>query len=382
MLDQTKADIKMPARRQRRDSLNLDSVTARFRDMPPRAVRARRPSRRVSAVALSTAALMDANDATEEDPGRAVTEAAAAAEAERAMRAFVGRSPLFQSMPEATATTVLASLRPRHYIAGEIIMRQGEAGHSLFLITRGRVEVVVGGSMSVQQQQHVEAAAAAAAAVASSKGAKGRGRASGGASQGTLPGRSKAVAKTMAAARDAAEAEARAANSVGTTVMMEMRAGDFFGEVALMAPAGSEENQRTASIVVTSPMLSVMVLRRPQLQRMQIDHASFYSALLQHAALRHADHHMCSDHHAAMHNDHHMSAAISRSGQPREGGGAPLRGRMAARTMTRGRRMSTSAMGAIREGDDEAGERARATATRTLFWFLGRNELYFLASLA
>ena len=212
----------MQARRQRRDSLNLDSVTARFGDMPrllesgqldssPRAAGARRMSRRVSAVALSAAALMDANDATEEDPTRAVTEAVAAAEAERAMRAFVGRSPLFQSMPEATAATVLAALRPRHYIAGEIIMRQGEAGHSLFLITRGRVEVVVGGSMSVQQQQHVEAQAAAPAAAASSKGAKGRGRASGGVSQGTLPGRSKAVAKTMAAARDAAEAEARAA---------------------------------------------------------------------------------------------------------------------------------------------------------------------------
>ena len=61
--------------------------------------------------------------------------------------------------------------------------------------------------------------------------------------------------------------------------------GDFFGEAAL----SNADCLRTASVVVASPLMSCMALRRQELERLQIDRAAFIEVLLQLASKRKAE---------------------------------------------------------------------------------------------
>lgn len=58
-----------------------------------------------------------------------------------ALLPLLRRSALFAEVPEAELAALAARARPRLFAAGERIMREGEAGHSMFAVLEGRVSV-------------------------------------------------------------------------------------------------------------------------------------------------------------------------------------------------------------------------------------------------
>jgi CRP-like cAMP-binding protein len=59
--------------------------------------------------------------------------------------------PLFSGLGPGALATLAQQLTRERYAAGEDIVRQGDAGETLYIIERGRVEVVVGGGSSEQR---------------------------------------------------------------------------------------------------------------------------------------------------------------------------------------------------------------------------------------
>jgi CRP-like cAMP-binding protein len=59
----------------------------------------------------------------------------------RQTAAALGRADLFDPLSDEERLALAGRLRPQLFAAGESVIRQGERGESLFLITRGRVEV-------------------------------------------------------------------------------------------------------------------------------------------------------------------------------------------------------------------------------------------------
>ncbi|MGH9441274.1 MAG: cyclic nucleotide-binding domain-containing protein [Thermoanaerobaculia bacterium] len=53
----------------------------------------------------------------------------------------VPASPLFQGIPPEQVPEILQSMKPRRFSAGEEVVREGDAGDSLFLITEGAASV-------------------------------------------------------------------------------------------------------------------------------------------------------------------------------------------------------------------------------------------------
>lgn len=60
-------------------------------------------------------------------------------------RTLLGRVALFDHFPPAALESLAAGSRSRHVKAGEVVVRQGEAGDSLFLIVQGALDVWVDG---------------------------------------------------------------------------------------------------------------------------------------------------------------------------------------------------------------------------------------------
>lgn len=55
----------------------------------------------------------------------------------------LGRVSIFSSLSAEERAALAAGSRPRLYAAGELIVRQGEAGHSMFLVSSGEVVVIL-----------------------------------------------------------------------------------------------------------------------------------------------------------------------------------------------------------------------------------------------
>jgi CRP/FNR family cyclic AMP-dependent transcriptional regulator len=56
--------------------------------------------------------------------------------------AFLARAPLFRSLTTRQLWSLAQSMTPRRYAAGEIVLRQGKGGISLFVVVSGRAEAV------------------------------------------------------------------------------------------------------------------------------------------------------------------------------------------------------------------------------------------------
>eukprot|EP00753_Platysulcus_tardus_P010889 PLAT3132.1.p1 GENE.PLAT3132.1~~PLAT3132.1.p1 ORF type:complete len:918 (+),score=369.32 PLAT3132.1:19-2772(+) len=60
-------------------------------------------------------------------------------------RDLVQRVPIFQAFSAETFISLIQMLHPVTYVAGEFIVKQGDSGHAMYFIKRGKVEVLLGG---------------------------------------------------------------------------------------------------------------------------------------------------------------------------------------------------------------------------------------------
>ena len=58
---------------------------------------------------------------------------------------FMKETPLFAEIKESMLSTIAEDIKAHHYQQGEVIFREGDSGHSLYLVKSGQVRIFVNG---------------------------------------------------------------------------------------------------------------------------------------------------------------------------------------------------------------------------------------------
>ena len=95
--------------------------------------RRRRVKREKSSSGLTPKAQAEANEEIADEDGALVVER------------IVRRVPIFADVSDEFVTAICSRLVPMEFGAGDTIMREGDAGHEMFILSQGEVDIVIGG---------------------------------------------------------------------------------------------------------------------------------------------------------------------------------------------------------------------------------------------